>query len=135
VAAQVNENHPLADRKSVTLEELAPSPHVTYNDENLTGINYCSDIAMYSPANSRKRIVIQDRGALRDMILYTDSYFIGCDYSQLQLTEDLCRRYIPIEGVNFTLNPMWVKRMSHTPTQPEQDFLAVLEEAFAGLPR
>lgn len=135
VAAQVNEHHPLADRKSVTLKELAPYPHVTYNDENLTGINYCSDIAMYSPANSRKRIVIQDRGALRDMILYTDSYFIGCDYSQLQLTEDLCRRYIPIEGVNFTLNTMWVKRMSHTLTHQEQDFLNVLEKAFEDLPR
>ncbi len=135
VAAQVNENHPLADRKSVTLKELAPYPHVTYNDENLTGINYCSDIAMYSPANSRKRIVIQDRGALRDMILYTDSYFIGCDYSQLKLTEDLHRRYIPIEGVNFTLNTMWVKRMSHILTGQEQDFLDMLEAAFEGLPR
>ena len=135
VAAQVNENHPLADRKSVTLDDLAPYPHVTYNDENLTGINYCSDITMYSPANARKRIVIQDRGALRDMILYTDSYFIGCDYTDLQLTDDLHRRYIPIEGVNFTLNSMWVKRMSHTLSQQEQEFLAVLGEAFSGLPR
>lgn len=135
VAAQVNENHPLAARKSVTLEDLAPYPHVTYNDENLTGINYCSDITMYSPANARKRIVIQDRGALRDMILYTDSYFIGCDYTDLRLTDDLNRRYIPIEGVNFTLNTMWVKRMSHTLSQAEQAFLTVLEEAFAELPR
>ena len=135
VAAQVNEHHPLADRKSVTLKDLAPYPHVTYNDENLTGINYCSDIAMYSPANSRKRIVIQDRGALRDMILYTDSYFIGCDYSQLKLTEDLCRRYIPLEGVNFTLNTMWVKQMSHTLTGQEQDFLDMLEDTFRELPR
>lgn len=135
VAAQVNKNHPLAAQKSVTLQDLAPYPHVTYNDENLTGINYCSDIAMYSPANSRKRIVIQDRGALRDMILHTDSYFIGCDYSELELIEDLHRCYIPIEGVNFTLNTMWVKRISHNLSQPEQDFLEALDEAFSGLPR
>lgn len=135
VVAQVNRNHPLADRHSVTLADLAPYPHVTYNDENLTGLNYCSDIAMYSPANSRKRIVIQDRGALRDMILCTDSYFIGCDYTALKLIDDLHRRYIPIEGVNFTLNTMWVKRISHTLSRQEQDFLAVLGEAFAGLPR
>ena len=77
VVAQVNEHHPLAGRNSVTLEDLAPYPHVTYSNENLTGLNYCSDIAMYSPANQKKRIVIQDRGALRDMILHTDSYYIG----------------------------------------------------------
>lgn len=135
VVAQVNENHPLAERTSLTLEDLAPYPHVTYNNENLTGINYCSDIALYSPANLKKRIVIQDRGALRDMILHTDSYYIGCDYTGFELLDDLYRRYIPIEGVDFTLNTMWVKRIGHTLTQPEQDFLTVLEEAFAGLPR
>ena len=135
VAAQVNEHHPLADRKSVTLEDLAPYPHVTYNNENLTGINYCSDIAMYSPANQKKRIVIQDRGALRDMITFTDSYYIGCDYTVFELTDDLYRRYIPIEGVDFTLNTMWVKRVGHSLTEPEKNFLSVLEEAFIGLPR
>jgi len=135
VVAQVNENHPLAKRKRVTLEDLAPYPHVTYNDENLTGINYCSDIAMYSPANQKKRIVIQDRGALRDMVRYTDSYYIGCDYTGFALLDDHYRRYIPIEGIEFTLNTMWVKRIGHALTQPEQDFLEVLEESFVGLPR
>lgn len=135
VVAQVHENHPLADRKRLTLEDLAPYPHVTYNNENLTGINYCSDIAMYSPANLKKRIVIQDRGALRDMILHTDSYYIGCDYTDFALLDDIYRRYIPIEGVNFTLNTMWVKRMGHSLTAPEQDFLTVLNEAFANFPR
>lgn len=135
VVAQVNEHHPLADRKSVTLADLTPYPHVTYSNENLTGINYCSDITMYSPANQKKRIVIQDRGALRDMILHTDSYYIGCDYTGFDLMEDLGRRYIPIEGIGFTLNTMWVKRIGHALARPEQDFLSVLEESFAGLPR
>ena len=135
VVAQVHEQHPLAGRKQVTLEDLAPYPHVTYNNENLTGLNYCSDIAMYSPANQKKRIVIQDRGALRDMILHTDSYYIGCDYSNLDLTDELYRRYIPIEGVTFTLNTMWVKRKEHALTSAEHHFLQVLDEAFAPLPR
>lgn len=135
VVAQVNKSHTLAGREKVTLEDLAPYPHVTYSNENLTGINYCSDIAMYNPANQKKRIVIQDRGALRDMLLYTDSYYIGCDYTDVELLDDLQRCYIPIAGVAFTLNTMWVKRTDHALTKPEQDFLAVLEEAFADLPR
>lgn len=136
VVAQVNErNHPLRDRASVTLKDLAPYPHVTYNNENLTGINYCSDITMYNPANMKKRIVIRDWGALRDVILHTDGYFIGCDYSDFVLLDDLYRRYIPIEDVDFTLNTMWVKRAGHSLTQPEQDFLSVLNEAFADMPR
>lgn len=135
VVVQVSEHHPLAERTSVTLEDLAPYPHVTYSNENLTGINYCSDIAMYSPENQKKRIVIQDRGALRDMILHTDSYYIGCDYTGFALLDNHYRRYIPIEGIGFTLNTMWVKRKGHALTRPEQDFLKVLDEAFSCLPR
>lgn len=136
VAAQVNSNtHPLKDRAGVTLEDLAPYPHVTYHDENLTGINYCSDITMYNPTTIKKRIVIGDWGSLREILLYTDGYYIGCDYTDLAAADDLHRRYIPIEGVDFTLNTMWIKRVDHSLTQEEQHFLQVLNEAFAKLPR
>ena len=33
------------------------------------------------------------------------------------------------------LNTMWIKRMGHSFSQPEQDFLNVLEESFQDLPR
>lgn len=135
VVAQVNMRHPLSGKSSVTLEDLAPYPHITYNDENLTGINYCSDISMYSPANQKKRIVIQDRGALRDMLVHTDGYYIGCDYSNFALMDDQHRQYIPIAGIGFTLNTMWVKQIGHTLTKPEQVFLAVLNESYAEMPR
>ena len=40
-----------------------------------------------------------------------------------------------IQGVEFTLNTMWVKHMGHGLTQAEKCFLEVLDEAFAGVPR
>lgn len=135
VAAQVHVHHPLADRETLTLDDLIPYPHVTYNNENLTGINYCSDITMYNPAILKKRIVIQDRGTLRDVIIHTDSYYIGCDYNGFDFIDDLHRRFIPIQGVDFTLNTMWIKRVDHILTSPERDFLTVLNEKFANAPR
>lgn len=135
VAAQVHVSHPLADRKSLTLDDLLPYPHVTYNNENLTGINYCSDITMYNPAILKKRIVIQDRGTLRDVIIHTDSYYIGCDYTGFPMLDDLYRRFIPIEGIDFTLNTMWIKRVGHVLTQPEKDFISILDEVYANAPK
>lgn len=135
VVAQVHISHPLAKRSSVKPEDLLPYPHITYNDENLTGIHYCSDIATFNPAIQKKRIVIHDGGTLRTMIIHTDGYYIGCDYSNSSLVDDLYRKYIPIEGVDFTLNTMWVKHMGHRLTQAEKCFLEVLDEAFEGLPR
>lgn len=69
------------------------------------------------------------------MIIHTDGYYIGCDYSNFPLVDDLYRKYIPIQGVEFTLNTMWVKHMGHGLTQAEKCFLEVLDEAFAGVPR
>ena len=72
VVAQVHISHPLANMASVKPEDLLPYPHITYNDENLTGIHYCSDIATFNPAIQKKRIVIHDGGTLRTMIIHTD---------------------------------------------------------------
>lgn len=131
----MDKGHPLANRQTVHLEDLLSYPHITYNDENLTGIHYCSDIALYNPSIQKKRIVIHDGGTLRAMISHTDGYYIGCDYSNVSLLEDLNRKYLPVEDVHFTLNTMWVKRSGRGLTKPESYFLDVLKAAFSGLPR
>ena len=135
VVAQVHISHPLAQRERLTVEDLLPYPHVTYTNENLTGINYCSDVTMYNPAILKKRILIQDRGTLRDVIMDTDSYYIGCDYSNFELVRDLYRRYIPLEGIDFTLNTMWIRRCGHTLTEQEQNFLHILHEIYKDAPK
>lgn len=135
VVAQVRCNHPLTSRASISIEDLLPYPHITYTDENLTGINYCSDIALYNPAIMKKRIVIQDRGTLRNIITHTDGYYIGCDYSRFSYMEDLDRRFIPLEGIPFTLNTMWVHRAGHVLTQAEQDFIEIIHEIYAHEPK
>ena len=61
VVAQVRYGHPLANRKSILVRELRPYPHVTFADEDITNINYCSDVSQYNPSILEKRIVIQAR--------------------------------------------------------------------------
>ena len=68
VVAQVRYGHPLANRKSILVRELRPYPHVTFADEDITNINYCSDVSQYNPSILEKRIVIQDRGTLRQIV-------------------------------------------------------------------
>ena len=72
VVAQVRYGHPLANRKSILVRELRPYPHVTFADEDITNINYCSDVSQYNPSILEKRIVIQDRGTLRQIVDCTD---------------------------------------------------------------
>ena len=129
VVAQVRYDHPLANRKSILVRELRPYPHVTFADEDITNINYCSDVSQYNPSILEKRIVIQDRGTLRQIVDCTDSYYVGCDFTRFS-TPACSRVYIPLEDVPFTLNTLWVKSRGRTLSQAEQAFIAELENTY-----
>ena len=129
VVAQVRYGHPLANRKSILVRELRPYPHVTFADEDITNINYCSDVSQYNPSILEKRIVIQDRGTLRQIVDCTDSYYVGCDFTRFS-TPACSRVYIPLEDVPFTLNTLWVKSRGRKLSQAEQAFIAELENTY-----
>lgn len=111
------------------MRELRPYPHVTFADEDITNINYCSDVSQYNPSILEKRIVIQDRGTLRQIVDCTDSYYVGCDFTRFS-TPACSRVYIPLEDVPFTLNTLWVKSRGRTLSQAEQAFIAELENTY-----
>lgn len=134
VCAQVRPGHPLSAYSSITVDMLAPYPHVTYSDEDITCINYCSDISQYNPSILKKRIVLQDRGTLLQIINSTDSYYVGCDFGWLYdqgVMGILPPCYIPLRDVNFTLNTLWVQRTGRSLTEPEGQFIHILEQIFA----
>ena len=131
VCAQVRCNHPLAKYDHISLDMLDPYPHITFSDEDITSINYCSDISQYNPALLKKRIVIQDRGTLRQIISQTDSYYIGCDFSRLSIQDDTPRKYIPLKDINFTLNTIWIRRKRYAMSSLETTFISILESFYS----
>ncbi|MDO4488555.1 MAG: LysR family transcriptional regulator [Eubacteriales bacterium] len=130
VAVQVSTGHPFTRYKTVSLDKLSPYPHVTFSDEDITNINYCSDVSQYNPNILKKRIVIQDRGTLKEIISKTDSYYIGCDFTRFS-TGTNPNVYIPLEGVSFTLNTIWVKNRGRALSEAEQAFINELEDKYS----
>ena len=131
VVAQLRAGHPLAQFDSLTVDMLASYPHVTFSDEDITSINYCSDVSQYHPRILKKRIVVQDRGTLQQIIEQTDGYYISCDFSRFpNKGGDSLRKYIPIRDVAFTLNTLWIKRKNQVLTEPERNFLMTLKALY-----
>lgn len=129
VAVQVRQEHPLAHNSFLTTQQLASYPHVAFSDEDITHICYCSDIAQFCPEGQSKRILVQDRGSLLGILLHSDSYFIGSDFSGFPGTDPgIC--YLPLRDVPFTLNTLWIQKNTHTRTLPEERFLRLLTEIF-----
>lgn len=67
VSIQINKKHPLANKESIDLTDLQKYPHITYEDENIPNINYCSDIKQYNHNIVRKRIVVHELASMKDM--------------------------------------------------------------------
>ena len=126
IAIQIRRDHPLAKQPFVTVSMLKTYPHITYVDEDVTHINYCSDISPFSNSIYTKRIVVQDRGTMRQMVNNTDGYYIGCDASRMNFYSETDPVYVPIRDVDLTLKTAWIKRCRHTLTEAEQRFLDIV---------
>lgn len=130
VCIQVRGQHPLAKMVSINKDMLRDFPHVTYSDEDITKINYCSDIFQYNQNLVKKRIIVQDRGTLQQIIDGTDAYYIGCDFSNCQMSYSRNAIYIPLNDTDLTIKTCWVQRNGYVLTSQEQEFIQYLERAF-----
>lgn len=128
ISIQIRRGHPLAGCSCVTVSMLKDYPHITYVDEDVTNINYCSDISHFSSSDYKKRIVVQDRGTMRQMVNNTDGYYIGCDATRMNFYSETDPVYVHISDVSFTLKTVWIKRSTHDLTKAEEHFIGILSD-------
>ncbi len=130
VCAQVRRGHPLAGQVSIDSAALESYPHVTYSDEDITKINYCSDIFQYNQNVVKKRIIVQDRGTLLQVIGGTDGYYLGCDWGHYNLNNTQHIEYIPLNDTNLTIKTYWIQREGYVLAPQELSFIECLKQAF-----
>ena len=128
LCVQVSEHHPLADKESVTLDMLSAYPRVAFLDEDASGINYCSDIRQYNTNAIKRRIVVQERGTHREILLNTDGYYIGSYYDihTDQVTGvriPITIKCIPISDTSVTIKTVFIYRKGHLLTQAEKNYM------------
>ncbi len=71
----LSKNHPLAERNSLSLDDLSDYPYITY-DQGEAGPGEFSE-ELTENYHSKKQIRINDRATLMNLLLSTDSYTIG----------------------------------------------------------
>lgn len=119
---QVGEHHPLADRDSVCLAELVDYPHATMAQNDVSSILSCSSIRGYDFTTVKKRIVVNDKSMMYEVLTHTDAYYIGVNLEHLSPSNGQIR-YIPISDTDITLELVLVYLRHHTLTALEQEFV------------
>jgi DNA-binding transcriptional LysR family regulator len=130
VSVQIRRDHPLASRSTITISDLSPFTHLVFLDESVTNINYCSDVTQFNEFVFQKRIVVKERGTLRQLLNNTDVYYIGADLSRFCFHSETDPVYIHLEDVDFKLDTYWIKQSNHTLTSMEQKYVAQLTSYF-----
>ena len=128
VYVQLRKGHPLSAEKEISLEMLKPFPRVAFADEDLTGINYCSDVFQFNRHILDKRIVVQDRGTLRHIIQGTDGYYFG--NAQCGGLFQSSTKYIPLKDYPCTIRTIYIHRRDSNLGVADNLFIKLLEEAY-----
>ena len=121
--AQVGVDHPLAQKGSVYLADLAPYPRATMAQDAMEPTLYGAHVNGYSPHTLKSRIVINDKSTMYALLTNTDAYYIGLNLSNLRGgNHDV--RYLPIQDLNNAYELVLIHLNQHTLTPVEEEFVA-----------
>lgn len=124
---QIGRNHPLADRKSVSLEELTAYPRATMAQDEMEPTLYGAHVHGYNPHIQKKRIVINDKSTMYALLTHTDAYYIGLDLSNIRRgNREVC--YVPIRDLDNSYTLVFLHLSQHALTPVEKELLSDVRE-------
>ncbi|APM39364.1 LysR family transcriptional regulator [Clostridium kluyveri] len=71
----VGKNHPLLNKKVVTMEDLTSFPFIVFDQGEKNSLNFSEEILNFS--NTNKSIVVNDRATLSNLLTGSDGYTVG----------------------------------------------------------
>lgn len=123
---QVGEHHPLAHCKSIQIQELADYPHATMAHSDVSTIFACSSVRNYDRNIVKKRIVVNDRSMMYEVLCNTNAYYIGINLKNLSLYSGKIN-YIPLRDTDITIECVVLSLAQHSMTLFEQEYVEELK--------
>lgn len=131
ICAQIRNGHPLEGRESVSLEELASYPRVVYNEEDVSEINFSSDVRQYNRNILKKRIMVRSRADLRYVVEHTDGYYLGSDMKyQFPHGITLGTSSVPLRDIKDLIYTACLYKKNHRFSEEEKQFLRMMRGIF-----
>ncbi|WP_295235848.1 LysR family transcriptional regulator [Veillonella sp.] len=119
-------NHPLRDKKELTIEDLQDYPYIKYF-QGSDSYQYAEEISVHGIQDNRL-LVVSDRSTILRLLACTDAYTIGCGCLLPDITEDRILS-IPLAGPFDLINIGWI-RLKNTNMTPEMlQYVDMLEDS------
>lgn len=124
----IGRHNPLADRPSVTLEDLEPLPCITYEQGDQNALYFSEEIL--PTLNHSKSIKVTDKGTIIDLMVGTNGYTISSGVCPAFLRGDDIVS-IPLD-VDEVIRLGVITHRDYRPTPLGEKYLAILHQIVDG---
>ena len=122
-------SHPLAERETMSFEELRAYPCSTFYQGHLTPLDFSEE--WFPPEEWEKELVVQDNGAITILMEETDCFSIGTGVAPH------CIRKLGISAVPISNIPantiIWIKRKGHGISELAERYLELCKIELCGV--
>jgi len=129
LCVQVRKEHPLSKEKSITMDMLNDFPRIHFIEDELTDFQRYSKILEYNRNSVEKRIVVNERASVRQIVEYTNAYYLGSDLNCNITTfepEALC---LPVKETNLQILTACIYNKKKSYSEAEKRFIEILPHA------
>ncbi len=72
-----HKNHPMAEKKQIQIHEMQEYPYISFEREAFSALDYSEEVILRGFAPTQKRIYIEDRATITNLLTRTDAFSIG----------------------------------------------------------
>lgn len=86
-----HKNHPMAEKEQIQIHEMHEYPYISFESEAFSALDYSEEVILKGFAPTQKRIYIEDRATIINLLTHTDAFSIGsgilpCGYQDENIT-------------------------------------------------
>lgn len=122
-----NQDHPLASKEKVTLDDLKPYPYLAFKAETTIPEDFSEEVPIQDFPHAGRRFTVNDRATINNILYHTQAYSIGTGIlPETFAGENLTSR--PIVGHEKEIQLGWIQRKNEPIDTLSKEFLGYLQD-------
>lgn len=119
--------HPMANKDSVTLEEMRQYPFASFDLETSISAEFSEEALFYNSTSVKKNFFVSDRGTMINILTHTDAFSIGTGILSPGFAgPELISR--PIKNHNGEIKLGWIKNINYKSSELDTEFINKIKE-------
>lgn len=123
----MNQNHPLAQKETLSLVDLKSYPHIVFSKKDNSSMNFSEEVVLTDTIECRRIIYINDRATAYNIMAYTDAISTGSGMLPEGYYDDRIVA-VPLNDTETRMCLGYIKIKEMPLSEKAEQFLKILKE-------